>query len=753
MRALSRAGPAVLSAALILIGFTAVTVQIVLMRELMVVFYGNELTVGLMLASWLLWTAAGSGLVGKLKVWPSRPERLLAVLQASVAAAFPLSLLATRAGRQLFHPVPGEVLAPGQMLLITNGVLAPFCVLSGWLFAAGSKAQAHAARTPTGWATGQVYVLEAIGWGAGGLAAGLVLIRALTSFQIAWIVSGLNLLAAAWLALFGWPRRAAIAVLALLLWPAFDAAGQLDRLSRGWLWRGFQLLEVRNSVYGNLAVVQTEGSRTLYESGVAVGTAPDPAAAEEAVHYALLQHPCPQRLLLIGGGWNGSLREALRHPTLRQVDYVELDPTILALAARWFAEQWRAASSDARVQVHAIDGRLYLKKAPGPFDVIIVNLPQPETALLNRFYTLEFFREAARKLSSNGIIALRLPAAENYLSPELAQLLCSVYSTLKQVFAGVAVLPGDTVHFFAAKDPESLVRDSPALAARLEQRGVQTLYVRDYYFRFRLMPARLQALESRLNAEQARLNSDFSPASYYYGLTRWGAQFNLRYRDLLERAAGTGFAYAAAMIFAVSAALGWLAWRRGAAAVAGVATGAMGLTLMAVQVMLLVGFQVLYGYVYHQLSLVIAAFMAGMALGSRYALGRTESSDPQRLAVLQIAALVAALLIYGCFQALKGVSGSASLWAVSYLVFPGLAFGAGWMGGSQFPVASRLYFARHRMGGPGAIYAFDLAGACVGALVTSAYLLPVFGFFKTACLLALLNLPPALAALRLAVRR
>jgi hypothetical protein len=63
-------------------------------------------------------------------------------------------------------------------------------------------------------------------------------------------------------------------------------------------------------------------------------TVPDVAAAEEAVHYALLEHPSPGSLLLIGGGINGSLAEALKHPSLNRVDYVELDPAILDLAAK-----------------------------------------------------------------------------------------------------------------------------------------------------------------------------------------------------------------------------------------------------------------------------------------------------------------------------------------------------------------------------------------------------------------------------------
>jgi hypothetical protein len=60
---------------LVLIGFTAVIAQVVLMRELMVVFYGNEMSLGWMLASWLLWTAIGSSDLGRLVTRVRQPHR------------------------------------------------------------------------------------------------------------------------------------------------------------------------------------------------------------------------------------------------------------------------------------------------------------------------------------------------------------------------------------------------------------------------------------------------------------------------------------------------------------------------------------------------------------------------------------------------------------------------------------------------------------------------------------------------------
>ena len=232
--------------------------------------------------------------------------------------------------------------------------------------------------------------------------------------------------------------------------------GALETWSLDRFWRGFHLLATVNSDYGSLAVLETGTERSLYENGVALFHVPDPAAAEEAVHYALLEHPAPHTLLLIGGGANGALREALKHPGLSRVDYVELDPAILDLAGRYFPIE-----GDPRVHIHATDGRLFLRTSPLRFDVIIVNAPDPQTAQLNRFYTVEFFREAAQKLSDTGLLSFQLTASENYISPELAAFLRSINQTLRTVFPQVATIPGDTVHFFAARRPGVLASGGP----------------------------------------------------------------------------------------------------------------------------------------------------------------------------------------------------------------------------------------------------------------------------------------------------
>jgi spermidine synthase len=709
------------------------------MRELMVVFYGNEISLGLMLGSWLFWTAAGSGMAGRLVAPTREPRRLMAGLEALVALALPATILAVRASKSVLETVPGESLGPGPMLLGSLATLSLFCVLSGGLFAVGSRLYGDDVAT----STGSVYLLEALGSAAGGMLAGLVLVRYVAPLEIALGLGLLNLLAPAGLVIRARFARGAamgaLAGMAVLLALPFGFP-RLETVSLERFWRGFRLVATRNSVYGNLAVVRTEGASSLYENGLNLFNVPDPAAAEEAVHYALLEHPSPRSLLLIGGGVNGSLAQALQHSSLARIDYVELDPAILGLARKYFPKEWAPIQNDPRVHVHVTDGRLFLKTTASTFDVIIVNLPDPQTAQLNRFYTLEFFREAARKLTGSGILALRLTAAEDYISPELAAFLRSIYKTLRAVFPEVTAIPGENVLFFAARRTGVLAAGSEELLSRLRARRLVTSYVREYYIPFRMMPDRMADLDRQIQPRpETPLNRDFAPVAYYFDVALWSSRFNHGYRDLFRAMAGVGFRWLAGTVGALLLVL--VAKKRRPQTTAACCTAAMGFTLIGLEMLLLLAFQAIYGYVYQQLAVMIAAFMTGMALGSWLALRAPAPRGMRTLVLLQLGAAIAPLLLYAVFEAVTQVTGG-------QVLFPVLALFCGMLGGYEFPVASRIFFSSSRGGSPGTLYALDLAGSCLGAVLFSAYFVPVFGFLKTAVLAAMVSLAPAVMAVR-----
>ena len=447
-------------------------------------------------------------------------------------------------------------------------------------------------------------------------------------------------------------------------------------------------------------------------------------AAEEAVHYALLEHPSPKTVLLIGGGLNGSVVEALRHHSIERLDYVELDPAVLDLARHYFPDQWRAIERDSRVHLHVMDGRLLVKTTGSSFDVVIVNLPDPRNAQLNRFFTVEFFREVSRKLTPTGLLSFQLSSSENYISPELGQFLRTIHKSLRTVFPCVTAIPGETVHFFGAKRDGVLAANANELLARLHARHLETGYVSEYFIPFRMTPDRMREFNAQIQAlADTRVNRDFAPVAYYFDVALWSSQFHHGYARLFRALAAVRFRTLVAWLAALLA-TAVLAGRRRQMA-AGFCTAATGFTIIGLEMLLLLTFQAVYGYVYQELAFIIAAFMAGMALGSWLAIRFAAGSGMRVLAGTQVAIAATPLLL------------------ASGLAFPALALIFGSLGGFEFALASRIFFKRTSQG-PGKLYALDLAGSSIGAILFSLWLIPVFGFFRTALLMAMVSLAPAI---------
>jgi spermidine synthase len=744
-----------------LAGFSAVIGQIVLMRELMVVFSGNEISLGIMLATWLFWTAVGSILCSSLAPRERGARWSVAVLESLLGASLPLTVWALRLSKSLFQTVPGELVGPVPVLLASLLCLSVFCAVAGALFVAAARMYGHECAISARAAISAAYILEAAGSGLGGIVASLVLLRYLEPFQIACVVLVLNLSMASVLLLrMSRKQLGGMVTLAALLsiFLLVRVAPWLEGAAQARQWRGLHLRASRDSIYGNLTVVETGNIRSLYVNGLILANSPDESAAEEAVHYALLEHPAPRRILMIGGGANGAVAQALRHPTVESIDLVELDPALIGMARQFFPSESAALFSDPRVHLHYADGRYYLKSAPGIFDVIIVNVPDPQTAQLNRFYTAEFFRSARDHLAPGGLLALALRSSEETISPGLAEFLRCINRTLREVFPYTVAIPGETIHFFAATRPDVLTDNPRVLVARLLERNLHTRYVREYFVPYRMMPDRMEQVGDQLQPQATtQVNRDFSPIAYYFDVVLWSAQFKPAYAVWLRAAEHVDFKIVLGavllVLFSTAALLGFIPSREHRAqAAAGYCMAATGFTLMALEIFLLLAFQSIYGYVYHQLAILIALCMAGIALGSWLGMRRTrrDNRPPCRaVATTQFLLAVSAPLLMLLVSLLAKFSGMTANWLAAQCVFPALAALCGMLGGYQFPMATAIYLhdnsSRRKLG---MLYAVDLLGGSMGALVLSGYLIPVFGFWRTAGLCAAVNLAPALLAAR-----
>jgi spermidine synthase len=780
-----------LSFSIIALGFSCITAQVLLMRELAIVFYGNELALGVMLGNWLLWTAVGSGLLGRVASKSKHPVRLFARTQIALAFVLPASLFAVRISKLPFERTIGEITGFVPMFLVSFGAASLFCLLSGFLFAVGCHAtkQFRTDRDLPG-SIGRVYVFEAVGAGIGGILFTFLLVRYLDPFQIALAISALSLLSAGSLLA---SRSSGFLCHRAHRGQRSEARGQRSEVkdpllaSGGWgsgfwlLGAGFLLLLIP-LLFWFAPQLERASNRLLWKG--------------ESVHFALLEHPDPRRVLLIGGGIGGGLEQALLHPSIQHVDYVELDPKVIELGRHYLPPGPTALLDDPRVSVHTMDGRRFVQTAQKGYDVVLIVLPAPFTIQLNRLYTLEFYRQVRKILNEGGVFSFGVVSSENYIGDELSDFLSSMYATLHRVFPNIVVVPGDTNHFIACTQAGVLTRDPGVLIHRLEARRMDLRYLNAYYLPYRMSFERQQYLRSRLGTAEGRpslpvrINRDFEPIGYYYDMVLWSTYFSPIFRKCFRFAAHLDLRWIALFC------LGMLIVFVGVARLPGrkvplhrssilLTVMAVGFSELAMEVIAILGFQTAYGYVYHQIGLIVASYMIGLAIGGgcstrslkrsgqedtktqdnrQQATGKKQQAKSKRwrspfrtLVGIQFLILILPLALILFLSLLPKCEEFALLRVLGRLGFPLFVGIAGFLGGIQFPIANKLYLSSLKelpgSSAPertvGSLYAMDLVGSCIGAFITSALLIPILGIAETCIALVMLNLA-ALGGLLLA---
>jgi spermidine synthase len=155
---------------------------------------------------------------------------------------------------------------------------------------------------------------------------------------------------------------------------------------------------------------------------------------EALVHPAMIAHPAPRSVLIIGGGEGATLREALKHPTVEKAVMVDIDDQVISLSKKHLPEWHQGSFEDRRSTVLATDARKYLEESKDIFDVIITDLSEPvEEGPAYLLYTREFYQIASDHLSPGGTISVQAgPAALPFLLAFSA-----VFQTMRTAFPTV----------------------------------------------------------------------------------------------------------------------------------------------------------------------------------------------------------------------------------------------------------------------------------------------------------------------------
>jgi predicted membrane-bound spermidine synthase len=746
-------------------GLFSIAAQTLVFREFIASFESNDITIGIFFACWFLWIAFGAMLVKSSKYLTNLLLSNIELLFLAYLPAFVLQILLIIQIRHLAGIAPYSLLPIPTAILLGFLVNAPVSFITGLLFPLTCR-WVNLDTTP---AVSRVYLLESLGSFTGGLGTTLLLAFGSTSARI-FLMLAFFLSTAIFLSLFEGSRfnrkitipPVFLLVLFFAITVVFGADKPLAKYLNTVKWS--RLLPA-DSLAGSFQTAQAEYLYGLYQKqwvvvreGSAVETIPDQTSAGRIIALSLSQNPNASRVLVVGSGL-ALCRQFLQLPQINRLVWANPDNEYVRKVLEFVPTELRI--SDSRFEGMTDDLRLAMGRQKEQFDLVIVNLPDATSSVLNRYFTIEFYEQLKALLGTSGVLAIRIPAGENIMGTELVTIGASTKLTLEKVFSNFALVPGDNC-WFIASDSNNITGDPGTLRQRFATiakagevyppNGLLSIYLPD-----RALKAIDDYNSAELPAEQL-LNRDSRPLANLFSLLLAAKQSDApvtRIFKLMLLAGLTVFlvplvVYVILRLFYILTAppsnrsstfdFMFLVF----------STGVVGIGVVIVLMYL---YQTRFGSLFLHIGAISSMYMAGLAAGAAV-LGRLlqkRSYICRKLLIIVLLIHCAVLTAIAFWPALSTAEGPAEEW--SHISFAIAFVVCGLCAGCYFPMAGQLLAELNLQTAPVAArlqYA-DHFGAAAGGLLASLALVPVLGT-KSAMLifilLTLANLPAAVLRIR-----
>lgn len=723
------------------IGFFALAGQTLLFRQFLVSFEGNELGIGAFFGSWFVWIGIGALLVSRAGSWIRPLAQHVEFVSLLYLPAFFVQHILIAHARQIMGIDPYEYFGLGSMVATSLMVNAPVSFLTGMLFPLACQWVESSGDLPVS----RVYIWESAGSCLGGLSVTIALWQEIPWTIIFFLTAALLSISAAsvrWMQRKLWLPVAVVSGLWIAAVPAgigqhwneHDAREKWRRLMPPAAFQGAFQTPQGEYLYGTYPPDQF----LVTSYGQVSETYPDRESAGRMAALHLAESPRARRVLVVGANLIGISRQFLQLKQIEEVAVYHPDPDYLRRLRTLLGDRvpqlrssaWKCISEDIRG---------YLKRTPVRYDVFIINLPDATTAVLNRYFSREFYQTIRSALSDDGVLGVRVSGGENVIGTELADLGASVWTTLRAVFAQVVIEPGEETWFLASTN-ETLTENPEQLAARFREieDGEKIFPVEalgTFFAASRVEFARRMYASSDLPPEFL-LNTDERPLAHLYGLLLLGRHTQSPFTRLMKRVslAGIGFFLLPIAVGAVVRVVYVRRSRRFPGAIQSTFSSlflvfSAGLVSIGSVIVFMYQFQTHYGSLYLYLGLIGSLFMLGLAGGaatSRWFLQRPKFTW-RPIALGTVAVHGAALLGARCI----GAGGNYPLFILVFIL-------CGLLTGMYFPLAARALECANvnvrRSGGQ--LENYDHLGAALGGFVTGILLLPILGSSRSFLVLA-----------------
>lgn len=632
-----------------LLGLFAALSQTVLVRELMIATGAFELVVAVALSLWMLFSGVGALSFGLFPILrrPFAPWFLVAL----VAIVALLQLFLVHPIAALFGTVGGMALSVPAMVAVTAIVLAPGCLVGGLAFPA-----CVAAVPSAGERVGLVYLVE-----SGGMVMGAALFYLFMEF-------------------FSPVRH-----------PIFFAHYQ-DR------YRPDALVSSRDGRSGRLDVTRRGDQTAYFWNGQAAGVAGRSRPAEAFAGFALTQRPDARHITVIGGLLAGTAVEVARKSPEATVTIIEFEPMV--------GEFFAASALSRNGTLRSGDPGAVMRELP-PQDIVIIDLPDPSSVALARFFSREFFSLVREHNGPAMVLVVGMAGGQGMLTPETAALNRSVQRALRSVFRKVLLIPASR-HLWVAADNDMPTADPVFVAERMGAQGLAGDWFNGALVNDALEPMHRELTGAAIEKADAGENRLLRPTALFETLRHTARRLDrplpALFSSLPSRPLsflGVTLAFAAAVAVALSRLT-----RRRIAPARSAAIFAVSGAAFTLQLGLMALLQLHVGQIYHLIALFTVSFMVGLTAGLWVSRRMTLPLN------LSAGALVC-LSLWATWNA-DTVTGAAFPVAMNLLagLSAGLSFGALLRGAEEE--------------GAAAFYLADLAGAALCGFLFGAVMVPLY---------------------------
>jgi len=422
----------------------------------------------------------------------------------------------------------------------------------------------------------------------------------------------------------------------------------------------------------------------LYGGGVKLADFPDYASAAELFYWPYLAKPEMKRIAFIGGEM-GQASGLIPNNVEASFIYPETNWRTL-IDSRYLPPMTSSIITDP------IN---FLKSNRIKYDAIVINRGSLLSLADKRLETNYFINLCRNNLTSDGVLCFNLESYAGLWRDDLKYWLNSIYDILGASFKNIAIVPGDRLILLASDD---LTYDSESVITRYRNLHIDSPYFTEALVKARLNRFNLDQVTDQLNSSIEKPNTE-NDLDISYGLSYYFSKLNsglviakaFRYYWLL-------------LILALIIGLSLVVTkfdRNSSISLLNVVY--FGLASFALELLAMYRIQLLGGYLYMALGIIVGLFMLGMALGSMLGVIVTQKANQPKLNIQGVN------YAFGLFVLIAGAFMLNSGGEYIYLLIIGLA---GFGGGLGFACASRRYDDK-----PGLPYGFDLAGGVIGTLL------------------------------------